>query len=524
MYLPPVQFLLANMGYTWTALLLFTFLFNKGIANDCAPYRVENVLVACVCNATYCDGIPENRPEVPKIGRSHWYQSNRDGLRLKWSEVNFNENNQDFSADVTLEIDDVNKYQKIFGFGGAFSGATGFHIASLSSATQEQLMRTYYHPKTGSRYTLGRIPIGSSDFSLRHYTYDDTPNDVQLNNFALTHDDERYKIPFAKRAHSINPDTKFFGAAWTAPEWMKTDNGGLSFLKQEYYQTYANYLMKFLDSYAKHDIRMWALSTGNEPSAAEIFKNSDVTMGWTPETMANWIANNLGPTLTSSRSHDTKIMIFDDDKTTLSEFAKPILRHENSERYVAGIGVHWYKDDESPPTKYTLSKIHNDYPQKFILMTEASNGPPVWNTPNVTTESWLRGEKYFLSILEYMKHWSIGWVDWNLALDQTGGPNLVNLHSDAAIIVNKEKDEFYKQPMYYAIKHFSRFIPRDSQRISITETSTVRATAFLTPLKETVVVLYNRANTTQRVVLHDLRRGNMQVELSPQSMNTFKYK
>lgn len=91
-----------------------------------------------------------------------------------------------------------------------------------------------------------------------------------------------------------------------------------------------------------------------------------------------------------------------------------------------------------------------------------------------------------------MKHWSIGWIDWNLALDQTGGPNLVNLHLDAAIIVDSHKDEFYKQPMYYAINHFSRFVPRNSQRISITDTDTVKATAFHTPLAETVVVLYNR--------------------------------
>lgn len=91
-----------------------------------------------------------------------------------------------------------------------------------------------------------------------------------------------------------------------------------------------------------------------------------------------------------------------------------------------------------------------------------------------------------------MNHWAIGWVDWNLVLDQTGGPNLANLHLDAAIIVNPEKDEFYKQPMYYAIKHFSRFIPRGSQRISITDTDTIKSTAFLTPSRDTVVVVYNR--------------------------------
>lgn len=91
-----------------------------------------------------------------------------------------------------------------------------------------------------------------------------------------------------------------------------------------------------------------------------------------------------------------------------------------------------------------------------------------------------------------MNHWSTGWVDWNLALDKSGGPNVINLHLDAAIIVNPETDEFYKQPMYYAIQHVSRFVDRGSVRISVTDTDIVKAVAFLTPSEETVVVLYNR--------------------------------
>ena len=130
--------------------------------------------------------------------------------------------------------------------------------------------------------------------------------------------------------------------------------------------------MKFLDSYARHDIRMWALSTGNEPSDAYMFKNRNTTMGWTPKAMANWIANNLGPTLTSSRFRHTQIMAFDDDRSTLSKFTKPMFMQENSGQYIAGVGVHWYQDDVSSAT--VLDQTHNDYPEKFILMTEASNG------------------------------------------------------------------------------------------------------------------------------------------------------
>lgn len=91
-----------------------------------------------------------------------------------------------------------------------------------------------------------------------------------------------------------------------------------------------------------------------------------------------------------------------------------------------------------------------------------------------------------------MNHWAVGWVDWNLALDETGGPNWIQNYVDSPIIVNADNDEFYKQPMYYALKHFSRFVDRGSIRISITETNDVKATAFVTPLNQVVVVLYNK--------------------------------
>lgn len=90
-----------------------------------------------------------------------------------------------------------------------------------------------------------------------------------------------------------------------------------------------------------------------------------------------------------------------------------------------------------------------------------------------------------------MNHWSIGWLDWNIALDQSGGPNWIQNFVDSPIIVNPETDEFFKQPMYYALAHFSRFVDRNSIRTSITSTEDIKSAAFLTPSKEVVAVLYN---------------------------------
>lgn len=88
-----------------------------------------------------------------------------------------------------------------------------------------------------------------------------------------------------------------------------------------------------------------------------------------------------------------------------------------------------------------------------------------------------------------------GWVDWNLALDDKGGPNWINNNVDASIIVNPKTDEFYQQPMYYVIKHLSRFVPPGSIKIHIEDYNSTRSvlwTAFETPNQEIVVILYNK--------------------------------
>lgn len=91
-----------------------------------------------------------------------------------------------------------------------------------------------------------------------------------------------------------------------------------------------------------------------------------------------------------------------------------------------------------------------------------------------------------------MNHWLQGWIEWNLALDLKGGPAWVPNYLDAPIVVNNTKDEFYKQPKFYAIGHFSKFIPRGSERINLTQTSVLKSVGFQRPDGTKVIVLYNR--------------------------------
>ncbi|XP_076293926.1 lysosomal acid glucosylceramidase-like isoform X2 [Lasioglossum baleicum] len=496
---------------------------ERGQEKRCVPYTVDNEVLGCICNSTYCDSSLNLQSLSLKLNNFYQYETNKQGLRMELSEGTFGVS--DSPSNVTLTIDTTKKYQKIIGFGGAFTDSTGINLQKLSPRTQEQLLRSYYDPVIGSNYNIGRIPIGGTDFSLRPYTYDDVTNDTLLEDFALQLEDHKYKIPYAIRARILNPTTTFFASAWSAPGWMKT-NGvfeQFGYLKEEYYQVWANYLAKFADAYKAHGLEMWAITTGNEPTIAFHINTSNViTMGWTPDTMAEWVGVNLGPTLAKSKSKRTRILVLDDDRDVLPEWIEPMYNNSQSSQYCIGTAVHWYFDNLANIT--VLDETHNVDPNKLIIMTEASAGPTYWGRSTIVSDMWDLGEEYILNIIKHVNHWSVGWVDWNLVLDKDGGPTWINNTLNAAIVINPENDEFYKMSLYYAIAHFSKFVDRNSVRISVTDTDDVKSAAFVTPSKEVVVVLYNQNSTATSVTLQDEVRGDIQVKLSPLSMNTVIYK
>lgn len=502
-------------------LFLGFFLLTEGQSNGCVPKSYGHDKTVCVCNATYCDETPEQDPKVPVDGTFYWYTSSKDGQRLNFSKKQFGQCPNSLIPPLTLNVDNSVQYQKILGFGGAFTDSAGINIKKLSEPVQEKLLCSYFCEE-GSRYSLGRLPIGGTDFSVRPYTYDDHDNDLTLTNFSLASEDYNYKIPYIQKAQKLNPELLMVSAAWSAPPWMKTNDkiNGHGFLKKEYYQLYAEYILKFLEEYYNNDIDVWAVSTGNEPINAYLPFDKLSTMGWTAGTVSNWVGNNLGPTLAASSHNNTKILLLDDQRIFLPWFVQDVLANQMANHYSSGIAVHFYADLLDSPD--VLTQTHDLFPDKFILMTEGCVGTGPF-TKHVDMGAWNRAEKYMTSILEYMNNWSVGWMDWNLALDETGGPNWIKNNVDSPIIVNETTDEFYKQPMYYALKHLSRFVERGSTRISITDNWLVKSAAFVTPSNETVVVLFNRWDIPRTVVVNDLKKGELCVEVPAHSMHTIVY-
>ncbi|CAL9705692.1 unnamed protein product [Knipowitschia caucasica] len=477
----------------------------------CVPKNFGHGSVVCVCNATYCDSVKPMA--LPPVGTYVSYLSDMAGSRLELGQGQFGRNSTGEGIRMTLNRNQ--KYQKMRGFGGAMTDAAAINIMSLSSATQDQLLRQYFSSE-GIGYSVVRVPMASCDFSTRLYTYADSPEDYNLEHFTLAPEDIQHKIPLLQRAQSMSPvPLSLLASAWSAPAWMKTNGAliGKGSLKGnpggKEHKSWAQYYIRFFEEYAKYNLTFWALTTGNEPSAGKMTNYSFQALGFTPEEQRDWVALDLGPALQNSPFKHTHVLILDDNRLLLPHWAKVVLSDIHASRYIHGVAVHWYLDG-LVPAELSLGTTHHLYPEYYLFGTEACSG---WSPLDrgVKLGSWSRAEQYAHDILEDLNHYVVGWTDWNLALDNTGGPNWVKNFVDSPIIVDAQNDIFYKQPSFYAMAHFSSFLWEGSQRVGVSTNLKTKFeyAAFLRPDGAVVLIILNRWPAEMKFEVWDPEVGRL---------------
>uniref|UniRef100_A0A8C5TML3 Glucosylceramidase n=1 Tax=Malurus cyaneus samueli TaxID=2593467 RepID=A0A8C5TML3_9PASS len=472
----------------WRLLLLALLAVHRAAgARPCSPKYFGLDAMVCVCNATYCDTV--DPLVLPAVGSYVKYESSKSGKRLERSEGRFQR--------MGWTLLQPTRFQRVKGFGGSVTDAAAINILSLPQKAQDHLLRSYFSEE-GLEYNLIRLPMASCDFSLHAYTYDDVPYDYELAHFSLRDEDTKLKIPLLHRASAMSKQPlSLYASPWTSPTWLKTSESyvGKGTLKGEagdrYHKTWANYFIRFLDEYAKHNLTFWAVTAENEPTAGLINNYPFQCLGFTAEQQRDFIAQDLGPALANSSHRHVQLIILDDNRLHLPHWAKVVLEDERAARYVHGIGIHWYLDFIGP-IQDTVLPTHELFPDYFILATEACIGAHFWER-DVILGCWERGNQYSHSILTNLNHFVAGWTDWNLALDLEGGPNWVKNYVDSPIIVDSSEGIFYKQPMFYHMGHFSKFIPEGSQRVGLSASkeskkTALEYTAFVRPDGAVVVV------------------------------------
>ncbi|XP_014744831.1 PREDICTED: glucosylceramidase-like isoform X1 [Sturnus vulgaris] len=485
--------------------------------------------LVCACSATYCDTL--DPLVLPAPGSYVKYESSKAGKRLERSEGRFQHNTK--SPDFHLTLDTAQRYQKVKGFGGSITDAAAINIQSLSKDAQNHLLRSYFSEE-GIEYNLVRVPMASTDFSIRLYTYADAEGDFELRHFNLTEEDTHMKIPILQAAQAVaKRPLSLYASPWTSPVWMKTNGAmtGRGTLKgspgDKYHRAWAKYFIRFLDEYAKHNLTFWAVTAGNEPTAGEIIFYPFQCLGFSPEHQRDFIAQDLGPALANSSHRHVQLIILDDQRVMLPYWAEVVLKDPVAAKYISGIGIHWYLDFLAP-IDLTLSITHHLFPDYFLLSTEASTGSYFWE-PRVVLGGWDRGSKYSHSILTNLNNYVTGWTDWNLALDMKGGPNWSKNYVDSPVIVDSSKDIFYKQPMFYHLGHFSKFIPEGSQRVGLAVSKKCRRcdlehSAFQRPDGAIVLVVLNRSPMDVSFGISDPHVGFIEAVAPSDSIQTFLWK
>lgn len=521
-----------NIFISTTILLSVLSVFDTAISEKgvlpCDP-KIYGSSIVCVCNSTYCDTVEPDT--VLPHGQFAVYVTSKSGHRFMKSVLFGNKltaataDDSDPTETVTLNIYVNQTRQTIVGFGGTFTDAAGMNIASLPDAAQKELIDAYFGPD-GIEYTLGRIPIASNDMSTDIYSYDFTTYDIHLTKFTIAGFDHLYKLPFIDKAMiASRRNVSLFASPWSSPSWMKTNNDmvGWGIVAKDMAKVYANYLGRFLQEYESFMFhgRMWGITSQSGP--ARSCDNTSTTqlvyqsMCWTAEQMRDWVVHDLKPSLQAYGYGHVKLLIMDDNRDEIPHWAE-VFNDTDARNSIDGFAIQSHHDNDTNPS--LLSNAHSQYPDKLMIGSEFC----LHRSPAVDLGNWERAETLARSIFQDLQNYVSGFTHYNLAVNTSGGPSWINNNADGPIIVDAAKKVFYKQPMFYIMGHFSKFIPPGSTAIDLKSDGPValatHAVAFLRPDGSVAVIMANMSDRKMPVKLID---GDYMVNysLEPSSIQTF---
>ncbi|MEM7548832.1 MAG: glycoside hydrolase family 30 protein [Bacteroidota bacterium] len=440
-------------------------------------------------------------------------------LRLSKVEgARFTAAKQPLETEIAVFVNPNKTFQTFLGIGGAITDASAEVFAKLPENKQKEFLDSYYDVDKGIGYSLARTNIHSCDFSSGSYTYV-SGEDKSLNSFSIAHDKE-FRIPLIKKAiTSAGGALLLYASPWSPPAFMKSNNhmlrGGK--LLQEYYDSWALYYTKFIKAYEQEGIPIWGITIQNEPMATQRWESCI----YTAEEERDFLKNNLGPTMEKEGLGDKKIIIWDHNRDLINHRVNTILEDPEAEKYAWGIGFHWYETwTGGEPMFDNLGLINESYPSKKLLFTEGtaeSFDPEKY-------QYWPNGEKYGLSIINDFNNGTVGWTDWNILLDEKGGPNHVGNFCFSPVHADTQTGELIYTPSYFYIGHFSKFIRPGAKRVSTASSrSILLSTSFMNDDRSIATIIMN---PTEKKISYKLYVGSttaLEQIILPRSIQTLVY-
>jgi glucosylceramidase len=287
-------------------------------------------------------------------------------------------------------------------------------------------------------------------------------------------------------------------------------------LLPEYFDSWAKYYTKFIEAYESEGMPIWGISIQNEPMATQRWES----MIYTAQEERDFLKNHLGPAMEKAGYGDKNIVVWDHNRDLLTDRANVILDDPEAYKYVWGVGYHWYETWAGGDSMHdNLAAVKESYPDIELLFTEGT----VEGFREDRYQYWPNAERYARSMIKDFNIGTVGWTDWNLLLDHTGGPNHVSNFCFAPIHADTRTGELIYTPTYYYIGHFSKFIRPEAKRISTSSSrSVLLATSFINTDNQIATVVMNE---TDEAIDYHFLADMQQVTLTipARSMQTLVY-
>lgn len=404
------------------------------------------------------------------------------------------------------------QYQEFHGFGGALTEASAHNYAGMSEKNKKKIIKDCFGEE-GLRYNMARLSIQSCDFGLGNYAYIEE-GDEALATFDISHDRAEI-IPMVHDAQqTCSEEMEFLASPWSPPAFMKT-NGEMNHggqLKKEYYEAWAGCYVKFIEQYAKENIKINYLTVQNEPQAVQTWDSCV----YSSEKESLLVRDYLGPKLEEAGLSNIGIYVWDHNKELAYQRFREVVADENTRKYVRGAALHWYTGDHFECTEL----IRKQYPGMEVFFTEGC----VEYSRFADSGEVQKAEMYAHDINGNLNAGISASMDWNVLLDNEGGPNHVGNYCAAPLMCNPVEDTYERRLSFYYIGHYSRYMKRGAVRIGSTRyTDKLEVSAFLNPDGERVIVVLNRTDEDMPITLREEGCGITSV-LHAHEIKTFIYK
>lgn len=400
----------------------------------------------------------------------------------------------EFAGDKDRENELINlypelEYQKFDGFGGALTDSAGYVYAQMDEKSRKRVLDTYFG-KEGIGYNRIRIPIDSCDFSLEQFQSIAGGEDLESGELSL----ERWKkhiYPMWEDIQKISGDVGIMVTPWSPPDFMKTNGmriqgGGL---RDEYRKAYAEYLCQYIKKLGELGVIVKKMSIQNEPKAVQTWDSCVMDADMEKVFLRDY----LYPAMQKHGLTDIDIFIWDHNKERIYERACAVI-DDTTKHMIKGIAFHWYSGDHFEG----LRMVRERYPGLQLILSEACIEYSKYGT-----DGELRNvKKYAHEMIGNLNAGMNAFYDWNLVLDEKGGPNHAGNFCDAPFLYHMEEGRLEERMTLSAIAHFSKYIKPGAVRIGHScYTGEIEVTSFKNPDGNIVVVMLNQTERDLPVTL-----------------------